>query len=248
MCGADCGSCDDGQACVYGHCECKPSCDGTRCDDGCGGYCPCAAGTVCNASSECVAPEDCKDTCESQKLSCGEMCGTACGSCTDSQSCVQGSCSEAISCESCPLSLRLVGKKLSGGKLQQVTLAVDYAPTELEPRPRIADLRLRGSRAAVVRAAVAGAALTKADKSLVLFEPWTQPWRRRGDGSYQVVAYEPTNTQLLADGRVVELTLSLDEWGPVKFSLQRRQQIFAPPESDSALQSSSYDSEVIVTR
>ena len=82
----------------------------------------------------------------------------------------------------------------------------------------------------------------------MVFEPWAKPWRRRGDGSYQVVAYEPTNTEPLADGRVVELKLSLDEWGPVRFSLQRREQIFAPPESDSALQSSSYDTEVIVTR
>ena len=205
-------------------------------------------GSVCNAASQCVAPEDCEDTCESQKLKCGEMCGHACGACSDSQSCVQGSCIEAISCENCALSLRLVSKKLAAGKLHEVTLAVDYAPTELEPRPRMADFRLRASRPAVVRAAVAGPALTQADKSLLLFEPWGQPWRRRGDGSYQLVVYKPTNNGFVADGRVVALTLSLDEWGPIRFSLQRRQQIFAPPESDSALQSSSYDTEVIVTR
>jgi len=81
-----------------------------------------------------------------------------------------------------------------------------------------------------------------------LFEPWAQPWRRRGDGAYQLVAYEATNAELVADGRVVELTLSLDEWGPVRFSLQRHEQTFAPSDADAALQASPYDTEVIVTR
>ena len=62
------------------------------------------------------------------------------------------------------------------------------------------------------------------------------------------VVYEATNTELVGAGRFMEIPLSLDEWGPVKFALQRREQTFAPADADSALQSSSYDSEVIVTR
>jgi hypothetical protein len=112
----------------------------------------------------------------------------------------------------------------------------------------MADFRIRSSRPAAVRAAHAGPALASARKDLVLFEPRAEPWRRRSDGAYQFLAYEATNTELVADGRVVELTFSLDEWGPVKFSLQRREQTFAPSEADLALQSSHYDSEVIVTR
>jgi len=248
LCGASCGSCDSGKSCALGRCECVPTCDGTRCEDGCGGYCPCGTGTVCNAASECVARELCGDTCASQKLACGEMCGSACGACSAGQSCVQGSCQEAVSCTDCPLSLRVLDKILVGGKLREVTLAVDYAPLETEPRPRLADFRIRSSRPSVVRQAHAGPALTKAQKSLVSFEPWAEPWRRRADGAYQLLAYEATNTELVAEGRVLEVTLSLDEWGPVKFSLQRREQTFAPPDADLALQASSYDSEVIVTR
>lgn len=248
LCGSDCGSCAAGTACNLGRCACEPTCDGTRCDDGCGGYCPCAQGTVCNAATECVSPGHCKDTCSSQKLSCGEICGTTCGTCAAAESCVQGSCIPAVSCADCPLSLRLVGKKLVQGKLSEVTLAVEFSPAETEARPRMADFRIRSSRPAVVRAARGGPALANARKDLVLFEPWAEPWRRRADGAYQFLAYEATNTELVADGRVVELTLSLDEWGPVKFSLQRREQTFAPSEADLALQSSPYDSEVIVTR
>jgi hypothetical protein len=225
-----------------------PQCDGTRCDDGCGGYCPCNAGTVCNAKSECVDPDDCHDTCGSQKLACGEMCGKSCGSCASEQSCLQGSCQDAISCKDCPLSMRVISKKLIGGKLREVTLAIDFAPSEIEPKPRLADFRIRASRPAVVRGAQHGAALSQAHKDLLKFEPWQEPWRHRADGAYQFVVYEATNTELVGAGRFMEITLSLDEWGPVKFALQRREQTFAPADADSALQSSSYDSEVIVTR
>lgn len=141
-----------------------------------------------------------------------------------------------------------MSKKLVAGKLRELTLAVDFAPAETEPRPRLADFRIRASRPAIVRGARPGAALAQAHKDLLKFEPWQEPWRHRADGSYQFVVYEATNTELVRDGRVFEITLSLDEWGPVKFALQRREQTFAPAEADSALQSSRYDNEVIVTR
>lgn len=176
------------------------------------------------------------------------MCGNSCGACSEGQSCLQGSCQEARSCSDCPLTLRLVSKKLVAGKLREVTLAVDFAPAETEPKPRLADFRIRASRLALVRGARPGPALAQAHKDLLKFEPWQEPWRHRPDGSYQFVVYEATNTELVGEGRVLEMTLSLDEWGPVKFALQRREQTFAPAEADSALQSSSYENEVIVTR
>ncbi|MEW5847243.1 MAG: hypothetical protein AB2A00_00465 [Myxococcota bacterium] len=49
VCGVACGGCEEGQACLGGHCRCAPSCGEDSCgaDDGCGGTCPCAGATSC---------------------------------------------------------------------------------------------------------------------------------------------------------------------------------------------------------
>ena len=62
-CGQVCGECPtDNYTCVQGQCICEPlECDGTRCDDGCGGTCPCGENLECNADGECV--DACDDTC-----------------------------------------------------------------------------------------------------------------------------------------------------------------------------------------
>ena len=248
LCGLECGACGTKEACVLGRCECAPACDGTRCDDGCGGFCPCAQGTVCNAAGTCLPPDQCTDSCAGEKLTCGEMCGVSCGSCASNESCLNGACAHAKSCSDCALSLRHLSKKVEGGKLREITLALEYAPREGEPRPRMADFHLRTSRPVWLKNATEGPALTVVNKSLANFEPWGEPWRRRLDGTFQLLAYEATSTDRLASGRIARLTFALDEWGPVRFSLKRREQVFAPPEADVVLQVSAYDGDVVVTR
>ena len=52
-CGAECGTCEEGQSCAAGQCEgeCTPNCEGKSCgDDGCGESCgECDSGNVCKA-------------------------------------------------------------------------------------------------------------------------------------------------------------------------------------------------------
>jgi hypothetical protein len=249
VCGEQCGSaCADGLSCESGECVCEPSCDGTRCEDGCGGYCPCAEGTVCDATQACVSPADCHDTCEQLDLSCGSICGVDCGQCADDESCVEGACQGAINCSDCALTLSLVRRQVVDERLRSVTLAVEYAPSELEPRPRLADLRIRAPEGAVLATATAGPALQEAGKELFVDGDSGEPWKLRSDGTLQFLAYKASNVERLASGRVLTLTFTLDAYGPVEFSLVRRQQVFAPPAADAALQSTSYETAVVVTR
>lgn len=90
--GMNCGACDENEICVAGTCHCKPTCDGTSCDDGCGGVCQCPAGMVCDAQRRCVQEGDCTQTCASENLECGEVCGESCGACDEGHECREGRC------------------------------------------------------------------------------------------------------------------------------------------------------------
>lgn len=71
--------CDVGMKCVDKTCVCAPDCsDNTKCDDGCGGTCPCAGGSVC-FEKKCCKPK-CSNKCKGDSDDCG---GTCDGPCTD---------------------------------------------------------------------------------------------------------------------------------------------------------------------
>ncbi len=223
-------------------------CDGSRCSDGCGGTCECAAGTVCNAKDICLTPEKCTDTCASAGYQCGDICGESCGDCSNSESCIAGSCQEAISCSDCPLRLELVERSVEDRRLTRVVLAIQYAPAETEPRPRLADFRIRADRPVQLMKAEEGLALASAEKELYVDEITNNPWKVRADGSYQMLVYGYANTRSFVEGRLVTFTFELDEPSPVTFSFVRHEQTFAPANSDAALQSSNYDAALVVSR
>ncbi len=248
VCGESCGQCDEDEACQDGKCVCVPSCDGTRCDDGCGGVCDCAAGSVCDGKNACVAPEACTDTCEALGKSCGEVCGKRCGECGEGEACLTGQCVDAAGCKDCALHLTVLDRKLSGNHLTEVTLAVEYSPSEGSPRPRMADLRVRAGQGMELVEAAGGAALDAADKALYVDELSKKPFKLRADGAYQLLAYGFANTRAIEAGRLATLTFRGDALGPVSFSLVRRDQTFAPSDADQLLQSSPYDQAVVVSR
>lgn len=248
VCGEECGACAAGEGCQFGTCACQPKCDGTSCSDGCGGLCDCTAGNVCNAVESCVAPSECKDTCESTGRVCGEMCGQSCGLCGDGKSCVAGQCRDALNCDDCALKFSVVSKEVVDGKIRSVVLALDYQPADGEPRPRLADFRIAASRRVELVEVEEGDALEQAGKKLFRDEVAKRNFQRRRDGSYQLFAYGVSDVETLQPGRIVTLKFSLQELGPVSFSLTRRAEVFAPPPADSALQSTSYDHAVVVSR
>jgi len=247
VCGERCGTCDDGADCNDGQCGCVPQCDGTSCSDGCGGSCECAPGKVCNATDACVAPSECHDSCASTDRSCGSVCGNACGSCENDEACIAYSCQPGLSCEHCSLRLQLLDRRTAGGTLTQVRLAVYYAPTEGEPRARIADLRIAADKNVELVAVEQGPALDDAEKSLFADPTSGELFQRRDDGAFQLLAIGTLNTRPLADGSIATLTFRAKERGPVRFSLQRRMQTLAPAPADGALQTTEYDHAVVVT-
>lgn len=133
---------------------------------------------------------------------------------------------------------------VNASSLGRVDLAIEFYPSEFEPRPRIMDFRLVANAQIFLIEATAGAALNAAEKSLWLNADTGQPWRRLQDGSYQLLVLS-NNDQRIGEGRLLELHLSLSEARPVAFALVKRADTFAPADADLVLQSTSYDGSVV---
>lgn len=248
LCGVDCGECGAGLACKRGSCECEPKCDGTSCSDGCGGSCDCDGSKVCNAQQACVGSWQCKDTCESTGKTCGSICGVSCGSCGDGQSCIDGQCREGVSCADCNLQLRLLDRTVLNDKIVRVKLGVDFQANSEGAGPRLVDLRIAADRVVSLTHVEAGPALLGSGKDLFVDESTQLPFQEKPDDSYQLLAYGISGTLRVQSGRMIELTFDMAEAGPVRFTLLRHLQTFAPLESDNVLQASSYDQSLVVSR
>jgi hypothetical protein len=249
VCGEHCGSCPDGVSCAMRQCEvaCVPQCDGTRCDDGCGGACDCAEGTVCDNAGSCVPKGECKDTCESTGASCGTVCGGACGTCESGKECSAGMCVAGVSCETCAMRLVLLDKRVADGRLLELTIGLDYQPSDQDERPRLLDLRLVAGMDARLMEVQPGEALLLAHKELYRDPETGAAFRKHGDGSYQLMAYSIGNTDTVGEGRIATLKFSVASSAPVPVQLVRRLESAAPPPADAALQSSSYDQSLVVS-
>lgn len=245
--------------------QCSPSCATNTCgDDGCGGTCACDSDYACNAARECVGTTTCTDTCESTGFTCGEVCGELCGSdgaCADTGDvCAWNQCYTppvASSCEGCSLQLKVLAYSLdTDTDTLSATLAIDYTPAASEPNPRVLDVRLYANAPFVASAVRPGDALQNAGKELYTNPQTGNPWKNRGDGSKQMLVVSFTNTNRIQAGRILELDLSLDAsqfdssmapyyYLPLK--LLKREQTFAPLEADNAIQSTEFDTPVVVT-
>jgi hypothetical protein len=130
----------------------------------------------------------------------------------------------------------------------KMTVAVDYAPEAGMASPRIADIRFRASRPFTMTKATTGEALAAAGKELYIDPKTGQPWRARADGALQMVIQSVASANDIHAGRIATLELTYDGNDPVSLWLVRRDEVFAPPTADNALQSTPYDSPVTVIR
>lgn len=227
---------------------CQRRCDGTRCDDGCGGRCACADGQVCDPEQRCVPVGQCDDTCDGVGASCGTVCGRACGECALREACVAGACVGATSCDHCALTLSLAdtpAEELAHGR---VSLAIDHWPVPDDPAPRIMDLRIAADADVELIGAVGGDALRLSRKELYVDPETGKPFRLREDGSYQIFVFRRDSAAPIAAGRIATLTFAVAAQADVEFRLLRRRQTFAPLTSDAALQATPYDRPLTVTR
>lgn len=240
LCGVECGPCNAHEECTNHVCVCKPVCDGSSCEDGCGGTCACAQGTQCNASGMC--DEVCTDTCKSSESVCGKVCGEDCGQCEAGKVCAHGKCISGI------LGLTL-SQKTTVGKVTRVTLSVDFTPAPADPKPRMADLRLENSASTQCQVENVTPGSGMNGKELFL-DPFTlKPWRLRPDGSIQLLIHSAVNSAEFTSGRLlgVVYTCELDATTKqIDFSLARRTHVFAPFEADHLLQQSTYDEVLVV--
>jgi len=245
LCGRSCGSCKEGLECRSGRCECQPSCDGTSCDDGCGGTCPCATGTVCDGFGQCKKPSECHNTCASLEFECGSVCGETCGngSCSAGHACNKGLCEDQTSV----LDFYLSKKEEAGGRTA-LTFGLKYDARGNDVLPRMADIRIGTDKA--VSCDVDGVIQGPAVNSKKLYEdPVTgEPYRFRPDGSIQMLIYAKDNVDGFQSGHVLWLKLTCDIVEPVKFHLVHRHGILAPFQADVVLQQTAYDRDITVTK
>jgi hypothetical protein len=174
---------------------------------------------------------------------CGSVCGALCGVCDDSQSCYSGKCHAPVTtnCEQCSLKLSIIdGDTQNGGPATRIVVAIDYQPTDGEPRPRLADLRLAASHPVHVVDVQQGEALTLAKKQIYRNPATHELWTVKKDGSFQLLAMAADNLERIEPGRLATLTFIADTSKPLSLKLVRRDQIFAPPDADAALQATAY--------
>ncbi len=210
---------------------CTPTC-GAECGtpDGCGGVCPCAG------SATPPSPSHCTDTCASTQSSCGSVCGMSCGTCGEGLTCLDGKCLGALSCEDCVLQLAV---RESAGN-EDVEVEVRFSPAESDPRPRMLDLRVRPSRPVELLAVEEGPAMMHSALSFRHDAASGQAWKRRADGSCQVLIRGLESTSSLEAGHVATLRFRRDTPEPLAFALEKRAQTFAPLSADAALQATPY--------
>ena len=176
------------------------------------------------------------------------MCGKGCGSCGDGQSCIDGECREGTSCSDCGLQLRLLDRRVVSNKIVRVTLGIDFQESSKDAGPRLVDIRIDSDHVVRLISAEAGPALVETGKDLFFDETTRQSWQERSDRSYQLLAYSVAGAVRLKSGRLMKLSFDLAEPGPVRFSLLRHAQTFAPLDADSALQSSQYEQALVVSQ
>jgi hypothetical protein len=186
------------------------------------------------------------DTCQSEGKECGTVCGVDCGLCETGETCSAGTCIEVtsdVSCLDCSLRLSVLNKESTNDTLTALTLVVDYFPTNLEPRPRIADVRLNVPAGLVLDSLTLGIAGSSASKELYVDPESGSPWKIRSDGSIQALVVALDNSNNLESGRLLTYTFSIPapQAGPVSVNLVKRDQTFAPPDSDSAIDATAYD-------
>lgn len=237
--------------------ECTPSCQANTCGtaDGCGGLCACEADLLCSALNECVDAASCMDTCAGSNSECGTVCGEDCGQCSSGQCSVQRKCVSAtpVACDDCSLKLSAADPTVSDGKITGVVLTVDYSPGDGEPQPRLIDLRLNSDKLANVTlaSAEAGDAVTSASKSLYTDPNTGNPWKVRTNDAGTVTGFQflilaTDNLNTVGAGRLLTLTFTMNDPGPILFNLEKREETFAPAEADAAIAGSGYDESVIV--
>jgi hypothetical protein len=109
----------------------------------------------------------------------------------------------------------------------------------------MADLRIEADPQATLVAVEAGDALRKADKSLYQDPVSGDLWRRRSDGTFQIIALSIDNTTRIESGRLATLTFVVS--GPsAVFRFAKRPQVLAPPGADAAIQSTDYAAAVVL--
>jgi len=129
-------------------------------------------------------------------------------------------------------------------------LEIVYAPTELEPHPLMVDLRIKASSNATFINVLEGEALIASNKSVSTDPKTGNPWFELDENVFRIVIFSSSNLDTIGDGVLlkIQLVASVNETDYATLNIIRRDDIFAPPSADSALQISNYDQPIVISK
>ena len=224
---------------------------------------PDTAGSADTSDTGADVDAACAESCATLRYECGEHCGSSCGQCAEaSELCVDNQCvcqpdcplsrcgtedgcgalcapcPSGVTCADCRLRLEILDRQDSGERLSLATLAVEYAPDAADPRPTLAEIRLRITGPASVADVRAGEPLETAGKALALDPDRGRPWIEGVGGLVRIVVLATDNTETISGGRWMEISLRgsfSEEPGPVVVRFEHDEPIFAPPPAEATL-------------
>ena len=256
--------------------SCQPLCDSQECgSDGCGGECgQCLASQLCQEGRciERVPPSECIDTCSSTQSECGTVCGQDCGQCPQNSMCQQGQCvcipmctgkqcgqedgcggtctpcPRAYSCEECIVRLNVIESTRISDQASNVKVALSVHLPDLAPAPEMADFRLKISGPALLGRVGLGSPLQSAQKGLIPDPSTGLPYRQISESTYGFTLLSTQNTRVISNGQwlIFDLQIGNTQSQPVTLSLQKREQTFAPPQSDALLWGDPFNAQLVI--
>jgi hypothetical protein len=178
----------------------------------------------------------CAPRCDATRCAADDGCGGRCGP-----------CALDLSCADCTLRLGLI-ERVPGAPYDVITLALDYVPPPGVEAPRIADLRIRAEGPVTIERVGLGRDVVDAGKQLFVDPRTGSAWSELPGGVHRFLVYSTASTTPIPAGRWLFIRYHLDDRGaaPAVFTLQRNDQVLAPPGANEPLASQPIDTPVVV--
>jgi hypothetical protein len=128
----------------------------------------------------------------------------------------------------------------------RIALSV-HLPSEA-PAPKMADFRIDLLGPALLGRVGLGQALQSAQKSLIPDPATGLPYRQVGQATYGLTILSTQNMDVIPNGNWLffDLQIGNTQSEPVRVSLQKREQTFAPPQSDYLLLGDPFDAQLVI--
>lgn len=145
--------------------------------------------------------------------------------------------------------LSVLEQDTADGRLQSVTVGLEFRPGESDALPTMADIHLRVNGPTMLTRVGLGEAALEAEKELVADPRTGLPYQTLGDEVHRFVLMSTQNTSRLGAGRwlLFEFLVGDTETeGPIQIGLVEREQTLAPTRADALLWNAGIDAPIVI--